>query len=102
MKRIALTVGDPAGIGPEIVLRALASPERPVARYVVYGPRAAVDERVERFGLRPLADLDVVVEDIALETPSPGAARRRPAALPPPRPSCARRGTPWPGGWTRS
>ena len=32
MKRVALTVGDPAGIGPEIVLKALASPERPVAR----------------------------------------------------------------------
>ena len=69
MKRVALTVGDPAGIGPEIVLKALASPERPVARYVVYGPRAAVDERAERFGLRPLAELDVGVEDIALEKP---------------------------------
>jgi 4-hydroxythreonine-4-phosphate dehydrogenase len=69
VKRVALTVGDPAGIGPEIVLRALGSPERPPARWVVYGPRAAVDERAQRFGLRPLAALDVVVEDIALEAP---------------------------------
>jgi 4-hydroxythreonine-4-phosphate dehydrogenase len=68
-KRVALTVGDPAGIGPEIVLRALASPARPYARYVVYGPRAAVDERAGRFGLRPLAALDVGVEDVALEAP---------------------------------
>jgi 4-hydroxythreonine-4-phosphate dehydrogenase len=69
VKRIALTVGDPAGIGPEIVLRALASPERPDAAYVVYGPVPAVDERASRFGLRPLAALDVAVEDIALEGP---------------------------------
>jgi 4-hydroxythreonine-4-phosphate dehydrogenase len=69
VKRLALTVGDPAGIGPEIVLRALASPERPQARWVVYGPHAAVDERARRFGLRPLADLDVEVEDVALLSP---------------------------------
>lgn len=69
MKRLALTVGDPAGIGPEIVLRALASPERPPARYVVYGPRVALDERAARFGLRPPAELDAGVEDIALESP---------------------------------
>jgi 4-hydroxythreonine-4-phosphate dehydrogenase len=69
VKRIALTVGDPAGIGPEIVLRALGSPERPDAHYVVYGPRAAVDERASRFGLRPLDALDVAVEDMALAAP---------------------------------
>ena len=39
--RLALTLGDPAGIGPEIVLRALASPECPRAEWVVYGPQAA-------------------------------------------------------------
>lgn len=67
MTRIALTVGDPAGIGPEIVLRALAAPERPPARYVVYGPRESLDDRAARFGLRPLDELDVAVEDVALE-----------------------------------
>jgi 4-hydroxythreonine-4-phosphate dehydrogenase len=35
---IALTMGDPAGIGPEIVLKALADPEvAPLARWVVVG-----------------------------------------------------------------
>ena len=35
---IALTMGDPAGIGPEIVVRALADPEIvPLARWIVVG-----------------------------------------------------------------
>jgi 4-hydroxythreonine-4-phosphate dehydrogenase len=49
--RLALTVGDPAGIGPEVVLKALASQERPPADWVVYGPSSALRERSERFGL---------------------------------------------------
>ena len=35
---IALTIGDPAGVGPEIVLKALADPEvAPLARWIVVG-----------------------------------------------------------------
>jgi 4-hydroxythreonine-4-phosphate dehydrogenase len=49
--RLALTLGDPAGIGPEIVLKALASVERPDADWVVYGPVASLADRVARFGL---------------------------------------------------
>ena len=49
--RLALTVGDPAGIGPEIVLRALASPELPSADWIVYGPEAAMRSRARRFAL---------------------------------------------------
>ena len=55
--RLALTVGDPAGIGPEIVLRALASPACPSADWVVYGPLAALEERSRRFGLPDVAAL---------------------------------------------
>src|SRR6478672_2669547 len=37
---IALTMGDPAGIGPEVVLKALADPEiAPLAQWVVVGDR---------------------------------------------------------------
>jgi 4-hydroxythreonine-4-phosphate dehydrogenase len=57
-------VGDPAGIGPEIVLKALSSTERPPGDWVVYGPLACLDERAGRFGLRPAADLDVPVVDV--------------------------------------
>jgi 4-hydroxythreonine-4-phosphate dehydrogenase len=49
--RLALTVGDPAGIGPEIVLRALASAERPDVEWVVYGSLAALEDRAKRFRL---------------------------------------------------
>ena len=43
--RLAVTCGDPAGIGPEIVLKALAHAERPDAEWVVYGPLAVLDAR---------------------------------------------------------
>ena len=55
--RLALTVGDPAGIGPEIVLKALASPSCPAAEWVVYGPLALLDERSQRFGLARIGTL---------------------------------------------
>jgi 4-hydroxythreonine-4-phosphate dehydrogenase len=57
--RLALTVGDPAGIGPEIVLRALASADRPYAEYVVYGPAAELRARARRFGL-PFPEAPIV------------------------------------------
>ena len=40
---IALTMGDPAGIGPEIVLKALADPQlAPLARWIVVGDVAVL------------------------------------------------------------
>ena len=50
--RLALTVGDPAGIGPEIVLRALASSERP-AEPVVFGSVAALADRARASACAP-------------------------------------------------
>src|SRR5262245_50397399 len=58
LPRIALTAGDPAGIGPEIVARALESPrvaER--ARLVVLGPEACRPRSVPRIEREALADL---------------------------------------------
>ncbi len=66
---LALTVGDPAGIGPEVVLRALASPDRPQASLTVYGSMASLLDRVSRFGLRPPQDLGARVVDIAAPAP---------------------------------
>ena len=35
---IGITMGDPAGIGPEVIVKALADPQlRRAARYVIYG-----------------------------------------------------------------
>jgi 4-hydroxythreonine-4-phosphate dehydrogenase len=62
--RLALTVGDPAGIGPEIVLRALASPACPSADWVVYGPLEALADRSRRFGLPDLAAFAVGAVDV--------------------------------------
>jgi 4-hydroxythreonine-4-phosphate dehydrogenase len=62
--RLALTVGDPAGIGPEIVLKALAFPECPPADWVVYGPLASLAERARRLGLPDVASVAAGVVDI--------------------------------------
>jgi 4-hydroxythreonine-4-phosphate dehydrogenase len=65
--RLALTLGDPAGIGPEIVLRALASAERPPAEWILYGPQAALRSRAERFALTfPSAQIVDVGGDVPL------------------------------------
>ena len=64
--RLALTVGDPAGIGPEIVLKALASEARPEAAIVVYGPVATLEATARSLGLRPLRDLNAGHVDVPL------------------------------------
>jgi 4-hydroxythreonine-4-phosphate dehydrogenase len=62
---IALTMGDPAGIGPEIVLKALADPAvAPLARWIVVGD-ARVLQMAEQFtGLKraisELQDIDTL------------------------------------------
>jgi 4-hydroxythreonine-4-phosphate dehydrogenase len=69
--RLALTAGDPAGIGPEVVLKALAAKDRPAVPVVVYGPMSALLDRAQRFGLPPPQDSGARVVDIALESPVP-------------------------------
>lgn len=52
LPRIALPIGDPAGIGPEIVLKALARPEIHAACHpVVYGDGAALYAHAEAAGI---------------------------------------------------
>ena len=67
--RLALTLGDPAGIGPEVVLKALASAERPEAEAIVYGPFTALADRAQRFGLKMPQDLGARAVDISVEAP---------------------------------
>jgi 4-hydroxythreonine-4-phosphate dehydrogenase len=69
--RIGITVGDPAGIGPEVVLKALASAERPDAEYVVFGPMEALADRSRRFHLPPPQDGGARVVDIEAPEPVP-------------------------------
>ena len=84
--RLALTVGDPAGIGPEIVLRALASASCPPAEWVVYGPLALLEERSRRFSLPAAATLaaaavDVETAPVALGVVSAEGGRAAAAAV---------------------
>lgn len=64
-----MTVGDPAGIGPEVVLRALGAPNAPASDVVLYGPILSLLDRAARFGLRPPQDLGVRVVDVAASEP---------------------------------
>ncbi len=52
---VALTMGDPAGVGPEVVLKALADPEiAPLARWIVVGD-SNILERASRIIGIPLS-----------------------------------------------
>ncbi len=85
--RLALTIGDPAGIGPEIVLKALSAADGPAAADIsVYGPPRVLEERARRFGLRwPMAGVRVVEtgppEDVALGVSSAAGGRVAAAAV---------------------
>lgn len=48
-KRIAVTTGDPAGIGPEVVVKALSSPQLPQCIPIVVGDLSVVQEALQRF-----------------------------------------------------
>ncbi len=59
---IAITAGDPNGIGPEVVLKALQSPEiRERARYAAIGSLSVMEYWADRLGLRSmLEEVDMV------------------------------------------
>ncbi|MXY53510.1 MAG: 4-hydroxythreonine-4-phosphate dehydrogenase PdxA [Gammaproteobacteria bacterium] len=55
---IGVTLGDPAGIGPEVLVKALHHENRPDARFVVYGPGWALGLGARQAGLTvPECDL---------------------------------------------
>ncbi len=94
MIRIGLTVGDPAGIGPEIILKALAAsapgsgPAAPDASWepVLYGSRGVFDATAARLGLPAagcaLVDaLPGVHEEVVPGVGTPYAARLQHGAL---------------------
>ena len=63
---IAITTGDPAGIGPEVVLKALADRELlNIARWVVIGDAAILNMVGKQIGLKPPACVVQETEQIA-------------------------------------
>ncbi len=77
---LALTLGDPNGIGPEVVLKAARDARvRDVARIVAVGSAAVLSEQAERLGLGPVqavASVDALPGGDALAAldPDPGSA----------------------------
>jgi len=68
--RLALTLGDPAGIGPEIVELAVREARvRGAARLVLIGPDASLPEGVRRIERAELAGLGTEDELVAIATP---------------------------------
>jgi len=76
---VAITVGDPAGIGPEIVLRAISDPAvLACCRPLVVGPRAILDLVAQRLSLPPaphVEDIPVSPDEIIPGRASPAAGR---------------------------
>jgi len=74
--RLALTVGDPAGIGPEIVLKALAHAEVPAADWVVYGSKDVMAHCAEALKLKPFAVSGASIVDIGGSVVETGVVSR--------------------------
>jgi 4-hydroxythreonine-4-phosphate dehydrogenase len=66
---IGISLGDPGGIGPEVVLKALATPSLlPEARFVVFGGRRVWDAERAALGLR----LEAPIHEGDTVPPAPG------------------------------
>lgn len=65
--RIGLTLGDPGGIGPEVVLKTLAWPELPPADYQLFGPPSLLTAEAERL------ELSAALEHCRLQDAGPPA-----------------------------
>lgn len=63
MNRLALSVGDPNGIGPEIALKALAALKpHDRARITLFGPKAVLESSAAQLGLEALLVTQAFVE----------------------------------------
>jgi 4-hydroxythreonine-4-phosphate dehydrogenase len=65
---IAVTIGDPAGVGPEVVLKALSNPEMwNLASWVVVGDLVALEKAAHTCGI-DLASLPVTIRNLEIFT----------------------------------
>jgi 4-hydroxythreonine-4-phosphate dehydrogenase len=54
LPRVAIATGDPAGIGPEIALKAALAPQvRKICRPLLFGDRGALEAHADACGLKP-------------------------------------------------
>jgi 4-hydroxythreonine-4-phosphate dehydrogenase len=52
-QRIVIAMGDPAGIGPEVTVKALASEALPPGRFIIAGDRAVLERAAQTVGIAP-------------------------------------------------
>lgn len=64
MTRIGITLGDPAGIGPEVAVKALHADDLPAADYVLYGPAWALQLGADHAGVPVPDGCEVVDVDV--------------------------------------
>jgi 4-hydroxythreonine-4-phosphate dehydrogenase len=96
--RLAITLGDPAGVGAEVALRAISMKPLPQARVLLIGDLAAAREAAKRAGLdvalEPIGRADLVRWARAGRRPLPVLDPARERNEPPLRPSERRPGRP--------
>lgn len=68
MKKVAVTLGDPWGIGPEITVKALAAGNLPLNRFVIFGPAEVWHAACARF------DLSGTLSGVPVKDSGPGCA----------------------------
>ncbi len=77
LPRIAITMGDPAGIGPELAVRAAADPRwRDRAEFVIYGERSILAEAAKRWSGGALPEI-VEAGELPFGSFEPGKADAR-------------------------
>ncbi|MCY3840903.1 MAG: 4-hydroxythreonine-4-phosphate dehydrogenase PdxA [Gammaproteobacteria bacterium] len=64
MTRVGITLGDPAGIGPEVAVKALNADDVPAADYVLYGPAWALQLGVDQAGQALPANCKLIDVDV--------------------------------------
>ena len=64
MTRVGITLGDPAGIGPEVAVKALCADDVPAAEYVLYGPAWALQLGADQAGLPLPGNCELVEVDV--------------------------------------
>ncbi len=68
---LAITLGDPTGIGPEVVVRALSA--RPAKNLILFGDVGVLEETAQRLGLGLPKDLEVeAVTQLSPQGRAPG------------------------------
>ncbi len=71
LPKIGITLGDPGGIGPELILKAFASIESlPKARYVLFGSRYVLEREQEALGIDVELPSNTGLENQSRQRPS--------------------------------